>query len=195
MGRRIARAVDYAAETAKSGIRKTVPFGHVVDDLKLPAKRVTAEQADQARAELAALVGSSEAALAQTRARAGTSDGRPDTARILKLRWEEVLDIYETQPNDPTFEMELHVMRLGDIALATNPFELFLDYGLRMKARSQAEQTFLAQVSCGDGGYLATPKAVAGAGYGAMIVDGPVGPEGGEVLVERTLELIKEMWE
>jgi hypothetical protein len=148
---------------------------------------------EQAREELAAL-DSKEAALERTRARSGTSDGKPDTARILKLRWQRVLKAYETQAEEPTFEMELHVLRLGDIALATNPFELFLDYGLRMKARSKAQQTFLAQLACGRGGYLATRKAVAGSGYGAMIVDGPVGPEGGEVLVERTLSLINGMW-
>jgi len=49
--------------------------------------------------------------------------------------------------------------------------------------------------ACGRGCYLATAKAAAGSGYGAMIVDGPVGPDGGEVLVERTLELINEMWD
>ena len=33
--------------------------------------------------------------------------------------------------------------------MATNPFELFLDYGLRIKARSEAPQTFIVQLACG----------------------------------------------
>jgi hypothetical protein len=193
-GRRIARAVDYVLEKARADIHSTVRFGHVVEELLLPAKRVTEAQAQQARSEIAALE-SADAALERTRARSGTSDGEPDTARILKLRWEGVLEAYETQADEPQFQMELHVVRLGDIALATNPFELFLDYGLRMKARSKAEQTFVTQLACGSGGYLATAKAVAGSGYGAMIVDGPVGPEGGEVLVDRTVALINQIWE
>lgn len=204
IGRRIARAVRYVAEDARRDVHSSAPFSHVVDDLSLPAKKVSDEQALEARAalkELRAKQARKASALASegewkpTRSRAGTTDGRPDTDRILALRWERTLEEYETQADEPTFQMELHVLRLGDIALATNPFELFLDYGLRIKARSKAEQTFLAQITCGWGGYLPTVKAVAGGGYGALITDGPVGPEGGEVLVERTLELINGMWE
>jgi hypothetical protein len=194
MGRRIAGAVDYVYERAKGKIRSAVALEHRIEDVQLPGKKVTKEQAEQARAELAVLE-SPGGAQEQTRARSGRSDGKPDTARILRLRWNRVLETYASQPEEPHFEMELHAVRIGDIAIATNPFELFLDYGLRIKARSRAEQTFLVQLACGKGGYLATAKAVAGCGYGAMIVDGPVGPEGGEVLVERTLEQINGMWE
>jgi hypothetical protein len=203
IGRRILRAVEYARPQAENGVVTSVPFCHTVEELLLPAKRVSDEEAELARSELAALrakmagcdSGAREPGWQRTRARAGTTDGRPDTDRILAIRWQEVLDDYESQPEMPTFAMELHVLRLGDIALATNPFELFLDYGLRMKARSRAEQTFLAQIACGKGGYLPTRKALAGGGYGASINDGPVGPEGGDVLVERTIELINGMWD
>jgi len=203
IGRRIARAVRYVAEDARRDIRTSVAFSHVVEDLELPARSVTDEQAQEARKALAVLrakIAGKAAAVSEdgdsnkTRSRAGTTDHRLDTDRILE-RWEETLAAYETQADEPTFGMELHVLRLGDIVLATNPFELFLDYGLRIKARSRAEQVFLAQLTCGWGGYLPTEKAVSGGGYGASITDGPVGPEGGEVLVERTLELANGMWE
>ena len=46
-----------------------------------------------------------------------------------------------------TYKMELHVLRLGDVAIATNPFELFLDYGVQIEARSPAMQTFLIQLA------------------------------------------------
>jgi len=90
--------------------------------------------------------------------------------------------------------MELHVARLGDIAFATSPFELFLDFGLRIKARSCAVQTFLVQLACDCSGYLPTAKAIAGRGYGGEAPSNKVGPEGGQVLVEETLKSIAKMW-
>jgi hypothetical protein len=89
--------------------------------------------------------------------------------------------------------MELHVIRLGDVAIATNPFELFTEYGIRMKARSPALQTFVIQLA-GPGSYLPTAFAVQGGGYSAIVQSSKVGPEGGDVLVERTVEQINALW-
>ncbi len=90
---------------------------------------------------------------------------------------------YET---DPIEGVEFHVLRLGDVAMATNPFELFLDYGIRIKARSPAVLTMIVQLSCQSNGYLPTERAVRGGGYSADKFI--VGPEGGQVLVEETLK-------
>ena len=38
--------------------------------------------------------------------------------------------------------VEVHIIRIGDVVIATNPFELYLDYGMRIKGRSPAVQTF-----------------------------------------------------
>jgi hypothetical protein len=88
---------------------------------------------------------------------------------------------------------EFHVIRLGDIALATNPFELFIDYGILMKARSKALLTFLVQLSCQHSGYLPNERAARGGGYSADKY--LVGPEGGYKLVDETVKRINEMWE
>jgi hypothetical protein len=87
-----------------------------------------------------------------------------------------------------------HVIRIGDLALATNPFELFVDYGLRIKARSIAAQTVVSQITAGTGWYLPTERAVEGGSYGAMPAVCKVGPEGGRELVEVTLEMISELF-
>jgi hypothetical protein len=86
----------------------------------------------------------------------------------------------------------LHVIRLGDVSIATNPFELYLDYGIRMKARSPAALTFIVQTSCQSCGYLPTEKAVKGGGYSADKFI--VGPEGGQILVNETVRLLNKMW-
>lgn len=88
---------------------------------------------------------------------------------------------------------EIHIIRLGDVALATNPFELYLDYGIRMKARSKAMLTFIVQLCCQHSGYLPTERAVKGGGYSADKF--LVGPEGGQVLVNETVKLINAMWD
>jgi hypothetical protein len=88
---------------------------------------------------------------------------------------------------------EFHVIRMGDIAIASNPFELYLDYGVLIKARSKAVMTLLVQLSCQHSGYLPTERAVEGGGYSAE--NYLVGPEGGYKLVDETVKRINEMWE
>jgi len=101
---------------------------------------------------------------------------------------------YRKQQESEIFPTETHIIRLGDVAMATNPFELFLDYGNRMKARSLAQQTFIFQLTCGGGGYLPTAKAEKGSHYSAYVSSGNVGHEGGDLLVRRTVKEINEMF-
>ena len=75
---------------------------------------------------------------------------------------------------------------MGDVAIATNTFELYTDYGVQMKARSPAVQTFIIQLT-GSGGNIPSERAVRGGGYGAVIQSSRIGPAGGQVLVDRTV--------
>ena len=100
------------------------------------------------------------------------------------------IPFYQTDSVQP---IEFHVIRLGDIALATNPFELYLDYGIRIEARSRAALTFLVQLSCQHSGYLPTEKAIRGGGYSADKF--VIGPEGGQVLVDETVRRINALWD
>ena len=108
-------------------------------------------------------------------------------------RASRVLDRFELQKTQPAVPFEVHVIRLGDAAIATNPFELYLDFGVQMKARSKAVQTFVVQLA-GRGGYVPTERSVGGGAYGAIPESTEVGPEGGRELVERTLELLDSLW-
>ncbi len=101
---------------------------------------------------------------------------------------------YSYQQKVNSFTEEIHVIRFGDIAIATNPFELFLNYGNKIRARSSAKQTFLIQLACGADGYLPTEKAEKGSHYSAYVSSGITGHEGGDLLVRETLSEIKEMF-
>ena len=116
------------------------------------------------------------------------------------MKWHEgVVRRYENQKTDPKpeVEVELHVLRIGDAVVCTNPFELYTDYGIQIKARSKAVQTFLVQLTddcVAWGSYLPTKKAVRGGHYSAIAPSCAVGPEGGQMLVDRTVELIDSLW-
>jgi len=113
---------------------------------------------------------------------------------VLLENAQAVIRRYETQDATPVFSMELHAVRLGDCAFVTNPFELFLDYGQMIQARSRARRTFLIQLACDVGRYLPTARAVAGGGYSALIINGSVGPEGGKMLVDASVKAIEQLW-
>ena len=79
-------------------------------------------------------------------------------------RQQAVVDAFDHPRELKPVPVELHVLRLGDMAIATNPFELFLDYGLQIKARSPAAQTMLIQL-VGHGMYLPTARSMQGGAY------------------------------
>jgi len=180
---RIAQAVDNTVEGARKDIRTVPPMEHIVQTTELPARSITDEEFAAAQEERAQLEATRPEAEPQRSIHA---------TRLFRAR--NVMTRYKAQKTTPSFSIELHVLRLGEVAFATSPFELFLDYGLRIKARSRALQNFLIQLACGRGTYLPTRRAIQGKHYGAGAADNLVGPEGGQVLVDRTVDLINGMW-
>ena len=98
------------------------------------------------------------------------------------------LNRWKLQQETTRFTFPIFVFRIGAAAFATNPFELYVDYSYRMKARCKARQAFIIQLSSNaKGGYLPTQIAVDGGSYGSKPVSTMVGPEGGDELVEKTI--------
>lgn len=182
IGRRVANAVDEVLPAARTDIQTRLPLRHLVRDIALPRRMVSDAEAETVRADLAQL---------EAEARDGKNNYR------VAQRARRVLERHEQQRHSPTIPMELHAIRLGDMAFATNRFELFLDFGIRIKARSPALQTFLVQLVASeqwDGTYLASERAIANLGYGSSVYDGEVGPEGGRTIVEETVRALNELW-
>ena len=111
---------------------------------------------------------------------------------------EAVIKRYEDQDETTSLTFTMNVIRLGNIAIANNPFELYLYYGQNIKARSHAFQTFLVQLSGGasiHAGYLPSPDAERFGGYGGLIINGQVGSDGGFKLADRTVEEINAFFD
>jgi len=176
LARRIVRGWDDAYQAARLDIRDDVVLRHHVQQIELPYRQVTEAEATAARRDAAKYA--------------------DDPAQLWNYRWNQgVVERYDSQQADGAGNagMELHALRLGDVAIATNEFELYTDFGVQMKARSPAVQTFLIQLT-GSAGYLPSERAVRGGGYGAVIQSSRVGPDGGQILVERTAEAFQQLW-
>lgn len=173
---RILQAWEEAYAGARQEIHSNAVLSHKTETIDLPQRLITTDEYAQAQSRIAAVA------------------KEPDNR--WRLRWHgSVMERYQQQQAGKAqpYQMELHVLRIGDIGIATNDFELFTAYGIQMKARSPALQTFVIQLA-GPGTYLPTAKAIAGGGYSAIPESNLVGPEGGKVLVDRTVELLHELW-
>ncbi len=184
IARRIDLAVEEAYETVKDDRYVDVQLIHRVETLSLPIRLVTEQ-------EYILCKGNLDKAATQIAADSTTAN-----EELAPMAWNRaVVERFEKQRTDPhpKLDVELHVLRIGDVAICTNEFELFTDYGIRIQARSNALQTFVIQLA-GPGSYLPTEKAVKGGSYSAVVQSNLVGPEGGQILVDRTVGLINSMW-
>ncbi len=174
---RVADAVEKAHACTDVASSKKIPFSHIVKELDLPPRIITRTERDWAQEQYDQWV-----------------NEKGETTSWSPQRQLAVVETFDGKREPEPFPVEIHVMRIGDIAFATNPFELFIDYGLQIKTRSPAAQTVLAQIA-GRGWYLPTQRAMDGGGYGATPEVSLVGPEGGRILVEETLRMIGKLWQ
>ena len=177
-------------------------------EVSLPRRRVSYADFKAAEAELARLVAimphdeAFEAFCAETHANEKLNGPGPYDSKlhhfVLIKNAQAVINRYNNQDEAPNFLFDMNVVRLGNIAMANNPFELYLYYGQNIKARSHAFQTFLVQLS-GNGnfhaGYLPSPDAEKFGGYGGLVINGQVGSDGGFKLADRTVEEINALFD
>jgi hypothetical protein len=176
LARRIVLAWEDALMCAEKDKHADPVFVHRVRGIELPWRQVTILERAAAMTEAAAYA--------------------KDPKQQWNYLWHQsVVDRFEAQKKGAagSFTMELHALRLGDVAITTNEFELFTDYAVQMKARSPSIQTFVIQLT-GSAGYLPTERAVKGGGYSAVIQSSRIGPEGGQVLVEQTIDALRTLW-
>ena len=181
VGRRIANEIIQVWEDGLDEAQSDVVFEHRVVDIPLPLRRATLTDVQSAKRAIRDYV--------------QDKDGDIDYNDVAHMQVHlGILKRFEIQDKMDNILVESHFIRLGSIAIATNPFELFLDYGNQIKARSVCEQTFLIQLANGSDGYLPTAKAEAGGHYSAFLSSGQVGHVGGEMLVRQTLDQIRNMF-
>ena len=183
VGKRISNEIISVYEEIEE-YKDSAEFKHMVIDLDLPLRKATISDYNNALRELEYYINKNK-----DKEYFDFEDNAKmhvHTGTIARYRAQQTTEIYT---------IETHIVRFGDVAFSTNPFELFLDFGNRIKARSNAQQTFIVQLCCGSGGYLPTEKAEKAGHYSAYISSGNVGHEGGDLFVRKTIKEINKMFE
>ena len=182
IARRIVNEFRFCEEEARERMQEDAVLRHSVKEHHLPLRRISLFKAMKSGIRFLKIRNGWKNKLLTTEDVAQVYPYAGDLMRFLDQRKRKTVDdVY-------------HVVRLGDIAFATNPYELFHDFGARIKARSRAPQTILIQLSCGWRGYLPTERTVKSGHYSAYIACGHAGPKGGDMLVEETLKTIEECY-
>lgn len=205
IGKRLAEAVEKACLATASKVNFSPALRHEVKPIALPQRRASYQDYVEAKKQLAELeaILSEDAAYQKFCEEVVRNEKRPGHPGpydsklhhfVLIQNNRAVMARYESQDAEPVFKFEMHVVRLGTAVFVTNPFELYLDFGHQIKARSAAEQTFIAQLCGGTGGYLPSARAEQLGGYGGLIINGRVGSDGGKKLADETVAAIAAMW-
>ena len=191
----IAERIVAAAKEIYSWSKKEIftepVLKHKLELLPISKRQVTDEEAQACRdrlKELESLVPKQEEMTEEEYRKAYS---RYESVKNRQIRG---LERYENREKDLLLHTAVHAVRVGEIAFASNRFELYQDYMHRIQARSPFMQTFVVQLASFEGGtYLPTERGVKNKGYSASIACNIVGAEGGQELVEGTLRMLNEL--
>jgi hypothetical protein len=92
-----------------------------------------------------------------------------------------------------TIQATIQAFRIGELGVASSPFEVFTETGLEIKARSPFKDTFTIELANGSNGYLPTPRQHDLGGYETWLGTNRVEREASEKIKARALELLQSV--
>lgn len=92
------------------------------------------------------------------------------------------------------WDVPVNAARIGPLAIASNPGELFVEHGLSIKRRSPFPYTVVAELTNDLAMYLPTEAAFRQEGYEALLGPNRIALEGVERIVDTAVELAEALW-
>ncbi len=103
--------------------------------------------------------------------------------------------LQETFGKHPFDILPIHGLRIGDLAIVTQPCELYCQFGLDIKRRSPSKNTIIVGLTDGYGGYCPTISGLLGGGYsGEPISWTRLDPYAGYEFDENAATLLNSLW-
>lgn len=150
-----------------------VPLNAAGSDLELGARRPTPEMVRWAEAVLA------------------KPADAPPVHRLERPYAERVLSIHKANPD--AVQAYIQAFGIGELGIASIPFEVFTETGLEIKERSPFKNTFTIELANGSNGYLPTPRQIDLGGYETWLGTNRVEREASVKITTRALELLKSV--
>jgi len=181
---RITDAVKRGLRKAKNDIESHPVLRHNLRSLTMPIRKVSEEEYQEAVEQMKGYDGK-------------FSEENLVTGADLVTLFEPlgVIGRYEQQCKSETVQMPMHCLRIGSTALVTCPFELFVEYAFRIKARAVSRRTAVVQLTDTSLGYLPTRAAISGGSYSSKPASTVCGPDSGDYMVEEALKEIEKLWD
>jgi hypothetical protein len=194
----ITNAIEDILPAIGRDVATCIRLQHLVGTVNLTANRLTMEEVQDAEREAreweSKYEQEKERLAQQPELRQHPRWYKQLTLAYRRMLWyRNVINRFERQKQHPTLPAEVHVLRLGDMAVASVPYEYYLDYGIQIRLRSPATQTFLVQLA-GSGTYVPSPRSLQAGGYGSTPASNPIGADGGQELADHIVGAIKSLW-
>jgi neutral ceramidase len=152
-------------------------LGHEVEDLEIEVRLPDAEAVSEARKVLA---------------RVDAGENITGMNLILPFGTVHLQEEYGERPVDT---LPVHALRIGDVALVTQPCELYCQFGLDIKRRSPAPLTAVVGLADGYCGYCPTIAGVMGGGYSGQPISWTrLEPFAGYRIVEAAGPMLNRLW-
>jgi neutral ceramidase len=123
---------------------------------------------------------------------AGGSTGRLQWAQRRLDRAQSALESWTSGVPLKPVHAELQAWRIGDLALAATPGEIFTEIGLQVKGGSPFDDTFFVSCANDSIGYVPVPEAYADGGYEVTHAS-QVEPEAADILTAACLQLLRKL--
>lgn len=121
----------------------------------------------------------------------GAADSEVEAATFVTKRANMTLSRVRSYGGKTEAELDIHVLRIGDIVLASVVGEPFAEIGQQIKDRSPFAHTWFGGYVGGWAGYIPTAAAYPEKGY--EVETSPFAPEAEQVLVDSVVALLEEM--
>jgi hypothetical protein len=184
---RIAKAIREHYEYPLESYKNDIIFEHIYENVGFPVWRCTKEDYEESLKKLKEYNEKYD------------YDPETDTYPLFPGKdyipyRKELIKVSRYERKSPFTYAPIHAVRIGGAVLISNPFELYIEYADRIKAACKGIHVFDVELTYTSYSYMPTKIAVKHDGYSAQFNQCVVHPNGGELLVEKSINLIKNLF-